>query len=120
MGEDWRAPMDRAGLRSHLSGPVPISIAWHFVAVLLFLIIPLTANMILPDPASHLPDYMRVAPMPPPPPVARVAPASAPTPKAPVMSDTAAPTIAPDAIHPEPAPAGVVPYLGLPSGTGVP
>ena len=43
--------MERSGLRSHLSGSVPISIALHLVALLLFLIIPLTANMILPDPA---------------------------------------------------------------------
>jgi protein TonB len=111
--------MERSGLRSHLSGSVPISIAVHLIAVLLFLIIPLTANVELPDLASHLPDYMRVAPMPPPPPVARVTPPSAPTPKAPVTSDTAAPTIAPDAIHPEPAPPNV-PDLGTPRGAAVP
>ena len=31
-GDDWRAPMERSGLRSHLSGSVPISIALHLVA----------------------------------------------------------------------------------------
>jgi protein TonB len=111
--------MERSGLRSHLSGTVPISIALHLVALLLFLIIPLTANMILPDPASHLPDYMRVVPMPPPPPVARATSAAAPTPNAP-MNPEPAPTTAPSSINPEPAPAGVVPDLGMPAGTGVP
>ncbi len=112
--------MARAGLRSHLSGSVPISIALHLVALLLFLIIPLTANMILPDPASHLPDYMRVAPMPPPPPAARLRSASASQPQPSMHADTAAPTIAPDAITPEAAPRGDVPDLGLTSTGGVP
>ena len=44
--------------RAILSGSVPISIAVHLGAVLVFVIIPLTANMILPDPAEHVPDYM--------------------------------------------------------------
>lgn len=111
--------MAQTGLRSHLSGTVPISIALHLAALLLFLIIPLTANMVLPDPASHLPDYMGVVP-PPPPPADRVAPAPSPTPKAPVMSDAAAPTIAPDTIHPEPAAPPDVPDLGAPhAGVGV-
>jgi len=110
--------MDRAGLRSHLSGSVPISIALHLVAVLLFLIIPLTANMILPDPASHLPEYMRVVPMPPPPPVARPRQELAPAPH-PAANVDVAPTMAPDAIHPETAPLGITADLGLPPGVGV-
>jgi protein TonB len=109
--------MERSGLRSHLSGSVPISIAVHLVALLLFLIIPLTANMILPDPASHLPDYMRVAPMPPPP-VARAPRAAAPTRNAPMNQDNA-PTRAPDSIHPETAPPGTTPDLGMPPSVGV-
>jgi periplasmic protein TonB len=111
--------MARSALRSHLSGSVPISIALHLFALLLFLIIPLTANMILPDPAAHLPDYMRVAPMPPPPPAVRARPPSAaPTPNAPTNPDLA-PTTAPDAIKPEGAPPAV-PDLGMPPGVGVP
>ena len=70
--------MARAGLRSHLSGSVPISIGLHLVAVILFLIIPLTANIEMPDPAMSLPDYMPTAPMPPPPPAAPMRPAAAP------------------------------------------
>jgi protein TonB len=111
--------MERSGLRSHLSGSVPISIAIHLIAVLLFLIIPLTANVELPDLASHLPDYMRVAPMPPPPPVARAPSAAAPTPNTPMNPDVA-PTMAPSSINPEPAPPSTGPDLGLPPGTGVP
>ena len=111
--------MARAGLRSHLSGTVPISIALHLVALLLFLIIPLTANMILPDPASHLPDYMRVAPMPPPPPAARPRPAVAPVPH-PAMNPDIAPTTAPASITPETTPPGAIPDLGMPATAGVP
>ena len=109
--------MDRSGLRSHFSGTVPISIGLHLAALLLFLIIPLTANMILPDPATHLPDYMRVAPMPPPPPVARVRPpTAAPAPDA-TTNPALAPTTAPPAITPEPELPGV-PELGAVSGVG--
>ena len=109
--------MERSGLRSHLSGTVPISIALHLVALLLFLIIPLTANMILPDPASHLPDYMRVAPMPPPP-VARATPAPAPTSNTP-RNPEPAPTTAPSSINPEPTPPGITVDPGIPPGAGV-
>jgi len=111
--------MERSGLRSHLSGTVSISIALHLAALLLVLIIPLTANMILPDPATHLPEYMRVAPMPPPPPVARVRPpASARTPET-AVNPAAAPRTAPTAIHPEIPPPGI-PDVGMPPGVGVP
>lgn len=110
--------MERSGLRSHLSGSVPISIALHLVALLAFLIIPLTANMILPDPASPLPDYIRVAPMPPPPPAARVRQPAAPTRDQPANPDLA-PTVAPTVIQPETDPPGVVPDLAMPPGVGI-
>jgi protein TonB len=110
--------MERSALRSHLSGSVPISIAVHIVAVLLILIIPLTANIELPDPAWHVPDYMPAAPVPPPPPVTRAPTAAAPTPAAPTNPDIA-PTFAPEAIKPEVAAPGP-PDLGLPPGAGVP
>jgi periplasmic protein TonB len=109
--------MERSGLRSHLSGTVPISIALHLVALLLFLIIPLTANMILPDPAADLPEYMRVAPMPPPPPVVRVRPpTTAPALDTPTNA-ALTPTSAPPAITPEPPLPGV-PEVGAISGVG--
>ncbi len=111
--------MERSGLRSHLSGSLPISIAVHLVAVLLFLIIPLTASIDLPDPAWQAPDYMLAAPMPPPPPVARVPPAGAPTPHPPANPDSA-PTAAPDTIHPEISAPALVPDLGMPPSAGVP
>ena len=109
--------MERSGLRSHLSGSVPISIAMHLVALVLFLIIPLTASIELPDPAWHVPDYMPAAPVPPPP-VARVATAASPTPHAPTNPDIA-PISVPDAIKPDTALPGP-PDLGLPPGAGVP
>jgi len=109
--------MERSGLRSHLSGTVPISIALHLAALLLFLIIPLTANMILPDPSPHLPDYFPVAPMPPPPPVAPVRPpTAAPAPDA-TMNPALAPTSAPSSITEERA-LPDVPELGAISGVG--
>src|SRR6266700_4154225 len=59
--------MARDGLRGHLSGSVPISIAAHLAALLLLLIIPLAADVALPTPASDMPDYVRLVPVPPPP-----------------------------------------------------
>lgn len=104
--------------RANLSGSVPISIAVHLGAVLVFVIIPLTANMILPDPAEHVPDYMRVAPMPPPPAV-RLRASGPPAPRAPV--NPGAPTKASTSIEPETAPPGAVPEIaGIPSTGGVP
>ena len=99
--------MERSGLRSHLSGTVPISIGLHLAALLLFLIIPLTANMILPDPATNPPDWIRVAPMPPPPPLQRVRPATAAPVRDAATNPVLAPTTAPSAIPEEVAPPGV-------------
>lgn len=109
--------MERSGLRSHLSGTVPISIALHLAALLLFLIIPLTANMILPDPATNLPEYMRVAPMPPPPPVMRLRPPTTAPVRDAAANPALAPTTAPSAITDEVAPRGV-PVLDASSLTG--
>src|SRR5215813_9213897 len=67
--------MARDGLRSHLSGSVPISIAAHLVVLILLLIAPLAADIALPLPEKDLPEFIRVAPPPPPPPPAPVAPA---------------------------------------------
>ena len=110
--------MERSGLRSHLSGSVPISIAMHLVALLLFLIIPLTASIELPDPAWHVPDYMPAVPVPPPPPVARVPTAASSTPNASTHPDVA-PISPPDGIEPEAALPGP-PDLALQTAAGVP
>ena len=40
--------MERQGLRCHLTGAVPVSIGLHLVALFLFLVIPLTAKIVLP------------------------------------------------------------------------
>jgi protein TonB len=116
--------MGRDGLRSHLSGTLPISIAVHVAALLAVFIIPLAADVVLPIVQVSLPDYVRAAAVPPPPPVAIRR--STPSPAA-VRSDPAplAPTIAPSAITPEalapssvPGPPGVETSNGLPAEAG--
>ena len=103
--------MVREGLRSHLSGSVPISIAFHLGALLLLFIIPLTAEVLLPIPAIALPDYIRVAPMPPPPAV-RLRPAPANTTAPPTdVNPSPAPTVAPPSLAPEVPPPGSE-YIG--------
>src|SRR5689334_19777252 len=53
------------GLRSHLSGTLPISIAVHVAALLALFIIPLAADMVLPVVQVSLPDYMPATAVPP-------------------------------------------------------
>jgi protein TonB len=90
------------GLRRHLTGAVPISIALHLVALFMFLAIPLTARIVLPMVAVELPEFVRLAPMPPPPDVAARTPPRVST--APPAADRApAPTSAPSNIPPEPS-----------------
>ncbi|HYT65648.1 MAG TPA: TonB family protein [Vicinamibacterales bacterium] len=111
------------GLRSHLTGSVPISIGFHLVALLLLFIIPLTANVVLPVVAVSLPDFVRVAPAPPPPEVLvrpMVTSRSAPS-----ETRAPAPTAAPTMIRPEverpvfnPGPVLPDPTGGLPPGAG--
>ena len=96
------------GLRRYLGGSVPISIGLHLFALFLFFVIPLTANIVLPMVTVELPDYVRLAPMPPPPEVA-VPPARraiSPAPPPPL-----APTTAPMTIGKEP---DVPPVYGPP------
>lgn len=112
--------MAREGLRSHLSGSLPISIGLHLVALLMFLVIPLTANLVLPMVSVELPEYVRLAPMPPPPEVAppprsaerAPAPPSAPT-SAPMTIREESPEPPRYAIAGPPDPTG-----GLPPGMG--
>ena len=87
------------GLRRYLSGSVPISIGLHLFALFLFFVIPLTANIVLPMVSVELPEYVRLAPMPPPPEVAAPAPPRAITPAPPAPG---APTSAPPTITKEP------------------
>jgi periplasmic protein TonB len=116
--------MATEGLRRHLTGAVPISIALHLVALFMFLAIPLTARIVLPMVAVELPEYVRLAPMPPPPEVA-----SPPRPRSaatqPSPDPATAPTSAPATIQPEtvePRPTGTVDVPdstgGLPPGMG--
>ena len=112
--------MARAGLRSHLAGSVPISIAAHLVVLILLLIIPLAADMALPPPERGLPEFVR-AEAPPPPPFVPAAPR--PSGLVSPASDVA-PVTAPTTIQPEvprTAPQFDVPMGppgGLPAGIG--
>lgn len=114
--------MAREGLRGHLTGSVPVSIALHLVALLLCVVIPLTAKIVLPVVSVELPEYVRLAPMPPPPEVAIARPPRASSTPAP--NPALAPTSAPDSIRDEikdPPPVGVAVGLdpnGLPPGFG--
>jgi len=114
--------MAREGLRRYLSGSVPISIALHLVALLLCVVIPLTAKIVLPVVSVEIDDYVRLAPMPPPPEVAVAPPPRASSTPAP--NPALAPTSAPQSIKPEsndPPPIGAIGIdpNGLPPGVGV-
>ena len=111
--------MERKGLRSHLTGTVPISIAIHLVALMMLIVIPLVASVVIPTVSVTLPDYVRVAVMPPPPAVAvrplSRAPSTRPDPA------PAPPITAPNSIEPERAerPSGP-PVPGAVEGIGDP
>ena len=112
--------MSREGLRGHLSGSVPVSIGLHLVAVLMFLIIPLVADVSLPRVWVDLPDYVRLAPMPPPPQVTLREPSPSPQVN-PGPAVNRAPTEAPPTIEPEGPPRPpVVSIDGPASSTGFP
>jgi protein TonB len=117
------------GLRRYLTGSVPISIGLHLFALFLFFVIPLTAKIVLPMVSVDLPDYVRLAPMPPPPPAAAApAPARtlAPSPVAPSVPTSAPPRILDEvtppsyaAVGPPEATAGLPPGSGEGLGAGV-
>jgi protein TonB len=114
--------MARAGLRSHLSGSVPISIAAHLVVLLLLLIVPLAADIALPLPDKGLPEFIRVAPAPPPP--VEFTPAARRSSPSVVANPDIVPTVAPTTIAPEATPPGpqfdvqIGPPGGMPAGVG--
>ena len=113
--------MAREGLRRYLTGSVPISIGLHLLALLLCVVVPLTARIVLPVVSVELPEYVRLAPLPPPPQVTvRSAPPKSSTP---APNPALAPTVAPQTIKDEvitPPSVGVVgPDTGaLPPGFG--
>jgi periplasmic protein TonB len=112
--------MARQGLRSHLTGSVPVSIVVHLVVLLVLVVIPL-ANIVLPIPVRTMDSYVFAAPLPPPPPVVTSRTPAAP---AAVQPSGGAPTIAPATIRPEPpvtpqfAPIDAVDGA-LPAGLGI-
>lgn len=90
------------GLRRYLTGSVPISIGLHLLALFLFFVIPLTARIVLPVVSVDLPEYVRLAPMPPPPEVASPPPPRvSATPSAPRLAPVSAPPTLRDEV-PEP------------------
>lgn len=91
--------MTQRGLRSRLSGSLPISIAIHLGALLALFVVPLVANIVVPTVSVTLPEYVHLAPMPPPPVVTIRQPRAASIPNP--VSDSRAPTEAPSVILPE-------------------
>ena len=90
--------MAHEGLRSHLSGSVPISIVVHLVVLLVLVVIPL-ANTVLPIPVMLSVDpYVRAEALPVPPAPAPRPTATSPTPS---PSTPAIPIDAPPTIEPE-------------------
>jgi protein TonB len=105
---------------NRLSGSLPVSIAAHLAALVLLLVIPLTAQVALPFPPEATAAFIRAVPAPPPPaPLVRAASARGP-------ASSRVPTEAPPAIVPElstaptPPPTDEGVELGPPGVVGVP
>ena len=92
--------MARDGLRSHLSGTLPISIAVHAVALVALFVMPLIATVVVPTVIVTLPDYVRIAPAPPPPEFIPRPPAPSAA-RASTDSPAPIPMVAPPSILPE-------------------
>src|SRR5206468_3290121 len=78
-----RSRMARDGLRSHLSGSVPVSIAAHLVVLLLLCIVPLASPALLPSVLSSPPGFGIAGSIGPPTPVL---PSEPPRPPGPVRA----------------------------------
>lgn len=81
---------------NRLTGSLPVSIAVHLAALVLIFVIPLTAEVALPVPATAIDAYMRAVPVPPPPPASGV-----PSNGRRIVEPSHAPTTAPPVIAPE-------------------
>ena len=92
--------MARDGLRNHLSGSLPISIAAHLVVLLLLFAVPLVGNVVIPTVTVILPEYVLAAPAPPPPEVV-MRPAARTPQNTTAEAPAPIPTAAPPAILPE-------------------
>jgi protein TonB len=86
-----------------LSGTLPLSIAVHGVALVLFIVVPLTSGMDLPQVPVKMASYVAAVAIPAPPPVA---PAPAFAQRAVSLADNAAPATPPEQINPEIEPSG--------------
>lgn len=120
----WCPRLRRSSLaHTRFFGTLPISIAAHLLLLLLLLIVPLAADIALPIPDKELPEFIRVAPAPPPPPAPAPPAVGARPSLAPdrsVAPTTAPPSIERELVSPGPpsaAPPG--PSAGLPAGFGI-
>jgi periplasmic protein TonB len=112
--------MASRGLRSHLSGSVPVSIVVHLVVLFVLVVIPL-ADIVLPIPLKPVDFYIIAAPLPPPPaaPVrSRVVPPTAASPTISTVPIHAPDTIGPEAPTTPPSQLGAV-GEGISDGIGV-
>jgi protein TonB len=111
--------MAREGLRSHLSGSVPISIVAHLVVLLVLVVIPLT-DIVLPSPLREMRSFVRAEALPVPP-APEPRPVSAPRTANPAPSHPVAPVTAPDRIEPEApaAPPSIATDTDVPGGIGI-
>jgi protein TonB len=106
--------MAREGLRSHLTGSVPVSIGVHLVLLLVLVVIPLM-DIVLPIPAVTMPSYVLAAPLPPPPNAVTHPPSALPAPR----PSGGPPVTAPPDIRPETPP--VAPFTPMGAvDTGLP
>jgi len=110
--------MARDGLRGHLSGSLPISVAVHLVVLLTLFAVPLIGNIIVPTVMATAPGYMLAAPAPPPP---ELVVRSVPQPPQNTATDTPAPipTTAPTAILPERDARSFNPEVAPPDSTAI-
>jgi len=100
-----------------LSGTLPVSVGVHFVALLGFLVWPLTTGILLPPVPSTLPIYIKAIAVPPPP---FVRPAPTRVTSTARVSEDAAPTTAPEKINPEVAsPTPSLPDVAVADGSSV-
>jgi protein TonB len=98
-----------------LSGTLPVSVGVHCVALLGFLVWPLTAGITLPQVPPKLPTWVAAMAIPAPP---FVRPAPTPVTSTARFSDNAAPTAAPEKINPE-IPSSAPSLPDLPPGDAI-
>ena len=112
--------MAHQGLRSHLSGSVPVSIVAHLVVLLVLVVIPL-ADVVLPIPVTTMRGFVLAEALPvPPAPRPPTSVASTPSESGPSVPTKAPDKIEPELIAPPPSLAIGDPEIGGLSNIGTP